>query len=117
MIRYNLGVTERTGVISRIWEWPDHPTLSDCEIEGFDGIVALHDIEEILAPKNAGFDGIVALHDIEEILAPKNAGFDGIVALHDIEEILAPKNAPDTPPCAAGSPGSPRPARPARLPS
>jgi hypothetical protein len=53
MVRYNLGVTERTGVISRIWEWPDHPTLSDCEIEGFDGIVALHDIEEILAPKNA----------------------------------------------------------------
>lgn len=49
MVRYNLGVTERTGVISRIWEWPDHPMLSDCEIEGFDGIVALHDIEEILA--------------------------------------------------------------------
>ena len=47
-VRFNTGVVERTGVISRIWEWPDHPTLSDCEIEGFDGIIALHDIEHIL---------------------------------------------------------------------
>ena len=47
-VRFYTGMVERTGIISRIWEWPDHPTLSDCEIEGFDGIIALHDIEHIL---------------------------------------------------------------------
>lgn len=52
-VRFNTGVVERTGTISRIWEWPDHPALSDCEIEGWDGIVALHDIEHIVSdPKN-----------------------------------------------------------------